>query len=127
MSRTYLSIAEVLLVHQAALEHGGGSPGVRDRNSLESAVFRPPSGYYTNVIEEAAALIGSLAMNHPFVDANKRTAYLAADTFLRMNGNWIDVDEGEGEQFFLDNIKQGTFRFLNICDWLRKVTKPLPE
>jgi len=127
VEREYLSIREVLLIHAAALEHGGGSPGIRDRNALESAVFRPQSGYYADVFEEAAALMESLAMNHPFVDANKRTAFLATDTSLRQNGYLIDVGEREGEQFFLENIRGGTFRFLTICSWLRKVTRPLPK
>ena len=64
----------------------GGSPGVRDRGLLEGALFRPQTGYYSSLIEEAAALWESLSQNHPFVDGNKRTAFATAYTFLVING-----------------------------------------
>jgi prophage maintenance system killer protein len=64
----------------------GGSPGVRDLGLLECALFRPPTGYYTNVAEMAAGLFESLIMNRPFFDGNKRVAFFATDVFLRMSG-----------------------------------------
>lgn len=126
MPRTYASVGDVLLAHEEVLRHGGGSPGIRDRAALESAVFRPQCGYYADVIEEAAALMESLVMNHPFVDANKRTAYMATDLFLNYNGLLISVKGAEGERFFLENLEKRTFRFAVIVEWLRKVTQPLP-
>ena len=62
----------------------GGAPGIRDDGALESALMRPQIGYYDSLIEESAALLESLAMNHPFVDGNKRTALGTTDAFLGM-------------------------------------------
>ena len=126
MERRYVTVAEVELAHQIALDYGG-SPGLRDRAALEAAVFRPQSGYYADAIEEAAALLESLVQNHPFVDGNKRTALLSTDLFLRFNGLTIDVEEKAGERFLLDNLNRGTFRFPVIVEWLRKVVQPLEE
>lgn len=126
MARRYVTIAEVELAHQIALETGGRA-GLRDRGALESAVFRPQTGYYADLIEEAAALFESLVQNHPFLDANKRTAFLATDLFLRFNGQMIVVEEKAGENFLLSNLGKGTFRFSVIVDWLRQVVQPLKE
>ncbi len=126
MERRYVTVAEVELAHQIALE-SGGSAGLRDRGALESAVFRPQTGYYADLMEEAAALFESLVQNHPFVDANKRTAFLATDLFLRFNGKMIVVEERAGERFLLDNLAKGTFRFPVVVEWLRKVVQPLKE
>ncbi len=124
MSRVYLSVGDVLLAHEEALRHGGGRPGLRDRGALESAVFRPQCGYFPDLIEEAAALMESLTMNHPFADANKHTAFLAADLYLNLNGLVISVSAAEGERFFLENIAAGTFTLITIVAWLHKHTKP---
>ena len=55
-------------------------------SGLEAAVFRPQSGYYANIVDEACALFESILINHPFVDGNKRTAFASCDVFLRING-----------------------------------------
>ena len=77
----YLTFAEVLAIHDDQIERYGGSPGVRDPGLLEAALFRPQTGYYADLIEEAAALWESLAQNHPFIDGNKRVAFAATYTF----------------------------------------------
>src|SRR5438105_2010446 len=69
--RVYLTVAEVLAIHHRQIETYGGSHGLRDIGALEAAVFRPQTGYYNNLAEEAAALMESLANNHPFLDGNK--------------------------------------------------------
>ena len=84
--RTYLTIAEVLTIHQRQIDEYGGAHGIRDSQLLESAVFRPQTGYYNSAAEEAAALMESLANNHPFLDGNKRVAFAAEQTFLLING-----------------------------------------
>ena len=117
---------EVLRIHEAVLRHGG-SPGIRDRGALEAAIFRPQCGYYADEIEEAAALLESLASNHPFVDGNKRTALIAAELFLNGCGWTIRVSESAGEAFFLGNMEKGRFRFPVIRDWLVSVVKQLPK
>jgi death on curing protein len=80
--RVYLTIGEVLQIHRQQIDQYGGAHGLRDRGLLESAVFRPQVGYYGTIAEEAAALMESLANNHPFVDGNKRVAFAATHTFL---------------------------------------------
>ncbi|MGH9632317.1 MAG: type II toxin-antitoxin system death-on-curing family toxin [Bryobacteraceae bacterium] len=72
MSR-YLSFDEVLEINAEMVRQFGGAYGLRDAGALHAAVARPQSGYYADVIEEAAALFESLSQNHPFVDVNKRT------------------------------------------------------
>ena len=84
--RIYLTAAEILALHEILLQRYGGTPGLRDMGAVEAAAFRPQSGYYDDVIEEAAALLESLLINHSFVDGNKRTAFAACDVFLRLNG-----------------------------------------
>ena len=90
----YLTLAEVLAIHADQIERYGGSGGVRDLGALEAALYRPQTGYYADLIEEAAALWESLAQNHPFIDGNKRTAFGAAYTFLAINGVRITAGAG---------------------------------
>ena len=88
----YLLLAEVLAIHTDQIERYGGSQGVRDPGLLEAALFRPQTGYYADLIEEAAALWESLAQNHAFIDGNKRVAFAATYTFLEINGAWLTAD-----------------------------------
>src|SRR5438876_10548072 len=77
---------EVVVMQRVLVERYGGRHGLRDAGALESALFRPQSGYYDDAVWEAAALFESLAINHPFVDGNKRIAFACVDVFLRLNG-----------------------------------------
>lgn len=67
----FLTLDELLVMHHQLIEEFGGSHGLRDKGALESALMRPQTGYYQNILEDAAAFMESLAMNHPFVDGNK--------------------------------------------------------
>ena len=100
--------------------------GIRDMGALASAMMRPQIGYYDSIVEEAAALLESLAMNHPFVDGNKRTALGAVDTFLRMNGHFIDCDSLEAYEHFMRLFETNSFRFAQLREWLEEHVKPLP-
>ena len=82
----YLTVAEVLAIHDDQIACYGGRMGLRDWGLLEAALFRPQAGYYADLLEEAAALWESLSQNHPFIDGNKRTAFAVAYTFLMING-----------------------------------------
>jgi len=124
-ARVYLTVAEVLAIHHRQIESYGGSHGVRDVGALEAAVFRPQTGYYTSLAEEAAALMESLANNHPFVDGNKRVAFDAGHTFLLMNGFTIEADPLETYAFMVDAIAEGRFRLPVILGWLKTHIKPL--
>ena len=123
--RVYLTVAEVLAIHHRQIESYGGSHGLRDVGALEAAVFRPQIGYYNSPAEEAAALMESLANNHPFLDGNKRVAFDASHTFLLMNGFTIEADPVETYAFMVDAIAEGRFRFPVILDWLDVHVKPL--
>ena len=92
MSRDYLTVADILGMHAVLVEKYGGMTGIRDMGGLESAVYRPQSGYYADIVEEACALMESLLINHPFMDGNKRTAFAACSVFLHINGQRIDAD-----------------------------------
>jgi death-on-curing protein len=85
-------------------------------------VFRPQTGYYEDVITEAAALLESLAINHPFIDGNKRIAFAAADVFLRMNGLEVKAEPGMTYAFLIDLFDTGRFRFAELEPWLRANT-----
>jgi len=116
--RIYLTIAEVLAIHQRQIEQHGGMGGIRERGLLESAVFRPQIGYYNTITEEAAALMESLANNHPFLDGNKRVAFAAAHTFLLINGFDLAVDSSAAFEFLMRSLSTGEFRFAQILQWI---------
>lgn len=116
--RDYPTLAELLVMHEILLAEFGGATGIRDMGALESALMRPQLGYYETLIDEAAAMLESLAMNHPFVDGNKRVAFFATDTFLRLNGSYIDCDNEEAYRFFMGLFDSGRFRFAELRAWL---------
>jgi len=122
--RVYLTVAEVIEMHCQLIEEFGCSQGVRDAASLEAAIFRPQIGYYNKLAEEAAALMESLANNHAFIDGNKRISFAAADTFLRLNGCYLEVGALEAHQFIAESIANGTFRFGAIRHWIEAKLKP---
>jgi death on curing protein len=82
----YLELEHVLLAHKVSLQEFGGGDGLRDQGLLESAIAAPQHGYYKTLAELAAAYAVGLAMNHPFVDGNKRTALASAGMFLNAHG-----------------------------------------
>lgn len=120
----YLTVCEVLAIHRDQIERYGGSSGVRDLGLLESVLYRPQTGYYADLIEEAAALWESLAQNHPFVDGNKRTAFAVTYTFLAINGGRIAADADATHAFIIDLYETRTFDFDHLTLWLRNNVAP---
>jgi death-on-curing protein len=118
--RSYLSLLEVLAIHDRMLEEFGGAAGVRDAGALESALHRPRTGYYDDVVTEAAALLESLLVNHPFVDGNKRTAFAITDIFLRLNGHRIVADTDEAYDVIIEVLTSAEGRFDLLDAWLRE-------
>src|ERR1700730_8089683 len=116
--RVYLTVGEVLQIHHQQIDDYGGAHGLRDKGLLESAVFRPQTGYYNSVAEEAAALMESLANNHPFLDGNKPVAFAAAHTFLLVNRFDLAVDSISAFEFMMRSIPTGEFRFAKILEWI---------
>jgi len=121
----YLTVAEVYRMQFLLVERFGGFHGVRDKNAVEAAVFRPQTGLYNSSEEEAAALMESLGNNHGFIDGNKRIAFTATDVFLRRNGLYIDVSTPEGHEFIDGSMNRSEFRFPQILEWIRQHIRPL--
>src|ERR1700674_5492245 len=115
----YLTVAEVLAMHADQIERYRGSHGARDQGLLEAALYRPQTGYYADLIEEAAALWESLAQNHPFIDGNKRTAFAATYTFLAINGARLTADARKTYVFVAGLYETNQFSFNKLVPWLR--------
>ena len=115
----YLTVVEVLAMHADQIERYGGSVGVRDQGLLEAALYRPQTGYYADLIEEAAALWESLSQNDPFIDGNKRTAFAATYTFLAINSARLNADAQETYAFVALLYGSHEFNFKNLVAWLR--------
>ena len=126
MIHDFPTIQEVMVMHDALISRFGGIPGIRDEGALASALMRPRLGYYEGLIEQAAALMESLANNHPFIDGNKRVAFFVTDTFLRLNSHYIDCDEDEAYAFIVGNLETGSFRFAGLKTWLQDKIAALP-
>jgi len=120
----YPVIEEVIVAHDRLIEQFGGSLGLRDRDALESALARPQSGYYEDLIQEAAALWESLSQNHPFIDGNKRAAVTVTAAFLRVNGYRLKFDDEAAFDFLIGLYESGRFRYTDLESWLREHTYP---
>ncbi|MFO0798106.1 MAG: type II toxin-antitoxin system death-on-curing family toxin [Gemmataceae bacterium] len=126
---TYLSTDEVIRLHELVIRRSGGSAGVRDHGLVDSAVGQPRAGFsghefYPTLPEKAAALGYSLAMNHAFVDGNKRIAHAALELFLVMNGHELDAEVDEQEATFLA-LAAGQLAKPDFFDWVRAHVVPL--
>ncbi len=102
----YLSLGEVVELHRLVVAQAGGAAGLRDLGALESAVAQPRATFagtelYPSLAEKAAALGYSLALNHPFVDGNKRVAHAALETFLVLNGRELEAGVDDAERTIL--------------------------
>ena len=126
MNHQFLSIEEAIVIHDDQIARFGGSLGLRDEGALASALLRSQIGYYDSLLQEAAAMMESLAMNHPFLDGNKRIAFFGTDAFLRLNGHFIDCDNEEAYAFFMNLFETSTFQFDELNSWLEKHVKLLP-
>jgi len=94
----FLTIDEVIALHDMQLERFGGLAGLRDAGLLESAMAMPQAGFgghymHADVFEMAAAYLFHLVKNHPFLDGNKRVGFHAADVFLQLNGYLLDLTQ----------------------------------
>ena len=118
----YITFIEVLAIHKILIDKYGGSHGLRDAGALEAALFRPQTGYYDDIIQEAAALWESLSQNHPFIDGNKRVAFAVTYTFLAINGINLKSNS-EDILMFIDNLYLNQkFEYKELEQWLRITT-----
>ena len=102
-----VTLGEVVELHRLVLESSGGATGIRDLGALESALAQPRASFggialHATLHAKAAALGFSLALNHPFLDGNKRAAHAAMETFLMLNGAEIEATIDEQERLMLD-------------------------
>jgi len=108
----FLSLDEVLELHADQISSFGGTPGVRDEGLLESALAQPQATFggqflHPTISEQAAAYLYHIAMNHPFVDGNKRTAFAVTDTFLRLNGCALNLTDDRAYDLVM-RVARGT-------------------
>ncbi|MBT4879604.1 MAG: type II toxin-antitoxin system death-on-curing family toxin [Alphaproteobacteria bacterium] len=124
--RRYLTVLEIASLHRILIDQYGGTAGIRDPGALESACFRPQCGYYENIIEEAAALMESLAINHPFLDGNKRVSFASVDVFLRLNKYRIIADSDELYKKTMQLFSEKKFEFVELNKLLKKYAVYFP-
>jgi len=122
----YLTTADALFFHKQLIARHGGAPGVRDLGALESALHRPQTGYYQTIVEEAAALMESVAKNHPFVDGNKRVAFAVTHVFLRINGYELMAKPLEVHKHMINLFEEGTFDMAHLVPWLQTIVSKQP-
>ncbi len=122
----FLSLDEILAIHDRLLEEFGGDTGARDLGLLESALYRPQTGYYEDLAEMAAALFESLLINHPFLDGNERAAFFATEVFLRLNGWRFRIEPQKALQFLVDLLSKGQADFERLLPWIRSSVEKLP-
>lgn len=119
MAHDYLTAADVLGMHAVLMQRYGGATGLRDPGALEAALFRPQTGYYDDIVAEAASLMESLAINHPFLDGNKRIAFAATDVFLRINGWRLNRAPSQIYSEMMQMFESGHFDMAHLEPWLR--------
>lgn len=124
----WLNLGLVEAIHERQIaEHGGGT-GMRDRALLESALARPQQraaygGAEVELTDLAAAYAFGIARNHPFVDGNKRTAYIAMRLFLLLNG-WELVAPMPDRYQKMIALAAGELEERELADWLRTNSRP---
>ena len=125
----YLSLGEIIRLHQMLIEQSGGAVGIRDLGLLDSALAQPRATFggqdlHPTALEKAAALCTSLVLNHPFLDGNKRIGHAAMATYLMLNDIDIVGSTDEQERLILE-LAAGTRRREDLLAWLREHTRKL--
>lgn len=120
----YLSVLQILALHQAQIQRFGGAAGAWDKGALEAAVGRPAMTFggedlYPDVPAKAAALMHSIVMNHPFVDGNKRVGVAAGELFVLANGYELCVGDVELEELTLA-VARGELDIESLIIWFRQ-------
>jgi death on curing protein len=118
----YLTLDEIIVLHQLLISKSGGSSGIRDMRALESAVAQPAMTFdgidlYPSLARKASALAYSLIQNHPFVDGNKRIGHAAMEVFLVLNGYQIDASVDEQERVIL-GVASGSVSREEFVAWI---------
>jgi death-on-curing protein len=117
-----IEVSEVEKIHNILIDRFGGAKGVRDKGILESAIGRPFQTFdgkdlYPDPVEKAAAIFESIVSNHPFVDGNKRTAYVLLRLVLKRNQ--LDIKVGQDVKYdFVIKAAKGELTFDQIKAWI---------
>jgi death on curing protein len=124
----FLSLAEVLEIHQDQVARYGGASGIRDIELLKSARGMPSATYggqflHGDIFEMAAASLFHLVKNHPFVDGNKRTGAVAALVFLALNNFDFDAPEDDFAEMVLAVVR-GDLDKADVAVFIRRFTRP---
>lgn len=124
----WLTRLAVEIIHDEQLAEHGGAPGLRDAGLLESALARPRNLFAyegeSDLCAIATAYAAGLVRNHPFVDGNKRTGFLAAYAFLALNGRDLTAPDAEAVVMTLD-LASGELAEEGYAAWLRDRTEPV--
>src|SRR5579871_4350936 len=120
----YVTTADALFFHRQLIELYGGTHELRDVGALESALHRPQTGYYDAIFHEAAALLESLLLNHPFIDGNKRVAFAVVDVFLRINRHRITAISESIFAVMMGLMDAGEFDLEHLRRWLEGIVVP---
>ncbi len=127
MELSFLSLSEVLEIHQDQIDRYGGSAGIRDIDLLKSAIGMPSTTFgggflHTDIYEMASAYLFYIVNNHPFIDGNKRTGAVSALVFLLLNGYSFNASEKKLADIVLE-IAQGLLNKSDITTFVRKWAK----
>jgi death on curing protein len=126
VSWRWVQRAALELLHDESLAEHGGAPGLRDEGLFESALARPlnRAAYGSPDVADLAACYGvGLAKNHPFIDGNKRVAFLATGLFLMLNGHRLVVGQAEATLTML-SVAAGTLAEADFAAWIRAHIRP---
>ncbi|MEH2174066.1 type II toxin-antitoxin system death-on-curing family toxin [Nostoc sp.] len=107
----FLSISQVLDIHQDEINSFGGTSGIRDESLLDSALAQPQATFggellHPTIHEQAVAYLYHLAMNHPFIDGNKRTAFAVMDTFITLNGYSLNLSQEQAYNLVIQVVQK---------------------
>ena len=124
----FLDQASVLRIHDRQIHKYGGTSGIRDVGLLESALAQPQATFggewlHVTIYDQAATYLYHLAMNHLFLDGNKRTAFAVMDAFLRLNGYQLGLSNDDAYELVLA-VVQKTVSKETLSDRLRNVVVP---
>ena len=126
-----IELNDVLNIHNILIDKFGGSKGIRDIGALESAINRPFATFdnidlYPDPTEKAAAVLESILINHPFIDGNKRTAYVIMRLVLLNYG--FDIFANQDEKYkMVISASKGDFRFEEIKSWIQAYIRKKSE
>ncbi len=117
-----IHLEDAIRIHNILIDEFGGKEGIRDKKSLESALYRPYQTFskkslYPDIVDKAAALIESILLNHPFIDGNKRTGYVLMRLLLLNEG--LDISASQDDKYeFVMAIAKGEYDHNLIKDWI---------